>query len=106
MAEVTVKKLVNVIMCVLRVANRRDPYIKTMCGSVWSKNLSSLSIDILEKKLHFLILHCSEGTIEYLCKCGIFQGEKLISILKSVLRLKNLSNRPAFEILNRSEGMI
>ncbi|KAJ8672204.1 hypothetical protein QAD02_003463 [Eretmocerus hayati] len=82
------KTLINVIMCVLRYALSRDLYLETMCGVTWRTGLGLMESDALQKKLRFLLMHCSYQTLNTLYQRGVFAQPGVRSILYDVLKEK------------------
>ena len=66
MVRATVAHLVKILMIALRIAKIREPHIRTICGRVWCSDLQKLSVEMLRKKLRFLLLHCGISTIDYM----------------------------------------
>ena len=58
MVRASVSHLAKILRHALRIANARHSHIRTMCGRVWASDLEKLSVEVLCRKLHFLLLHC------------------------------------------------
>ncbi|KAJ8672035.1 hypothetical protein QAD02_003294 [Eretmocerus hayati] len=80
--------LINAIISTLKFATTHDPHVKTMCGFQWRSDLKLLTIDILRRKLSFLLLHCSYRTINNLYKSGMLGRECIIPVVCEVLKKK------------------
>ena len=89
MVRATVSHIVKVLRLVLRIARNREPHIRTMCGPVWSSDLEKLSLDILCKKLHFLLLHCRISTTNYMYSIGQFHNRDVLSIVVKAVKQRN-----------------
>lgn len=92
--ELSVNHLASVIACALRIALERHPYISTMCGEFWKKNLRGRSLEVLKKKLFFLLLHCSLETIKDLYEKGLFKNKRVMMIVGEVIKRKALASDP------------
>ena len=65
-----------------------------MCGPVWDSNLDKLSINILFKNLHFLLLHCGIATVDFMYGMVLFHKRNILSIVVRVIKQRNENRSP------------
>ena len=81
---------------------RNDPYNRTMCGPVLSSDLERLSLDVLFKKLHFLLLYCRISTINCMYSIGLLHNRDVLSIVVKAVKQRNEhTDSPAEGIMRR-----
>ena len=89
MVRASVSHLIEISRLALRIARNREPHIRTMCGPVWSSDFERLSLDVLCKKLYFLLLHCRISTINYMYGIGLFHNRDITSIVVKAVKQRN-----------------
>ena len=89
MVRASVSHLIKILRLALRIARNRESHIRTMCGPVWSSDFGRLSLDVLCKKLHFLLLHCRISTINYMYGIGLFHNRDILSIVVKAVKQRN-----------------
>ena len=94
MVRATVAHFVKILTLALRVASVREPHIRTMCGRVWGSDLEKLPLEVLCKKLHFLLLHCGITTIDYMYGIGLFNNRDILSIAIRTIKQRNEHTNP------------
>ena len=94
MVRASVAHLVKVLRLALRIANIREPHVRTMCRRAWVNDLEKLSPEILCKKLNFLLLHCGISTIKHMYEMGLFRNRDILSIAVRAIRQRNEHTNP------------
>ena len=90
MVRVSVSHLAKILRHALRIANTRHSHIRTMCGRVWAtSDLEKLSVEVLWRKLYFLLLHCDISNIYYMYSIGLFHNRDVLSIVVSAIKQRN-----------------
>ena len=84
----------KILRLALRIAKFREPHVRAMCGPAWDSNLHKLSIYILCKKLHFLLLHCGMATVVFMYGMGLFHNRDILSIVVRVIKQRNEHRSP------------
>ncbi|KAJ8671426.1 hypothetical protein QAD02_002685 [Eretmocerus hayati] len=80
--------LINTIKCVFNYAQTHESHIRSMCSPRWQSDLRSLSIEVLRRKLRFLLMHISYRSINNLYKKGVLGRECIVPIVCDVLKKK------------------
>ena len=76
----------------LSVAITREKYIRKVCDLKWRKDLKKLKSEkVLLKKFNFVLPHCGLRTLKIVYRSGVFIGELLKLVGKSIERRKNVS---------------
>ena len=89
MVRASVSHLAKILRNALRIlANARHSHIRTMCGRVAS-DLEKLSVEVLCRKLHFLLLDCDISNIYYMYSIGLFHNRDVLSIVVSAIKQRN-----------------
>ena len=94
MFRASVSHLVKILRLALRIAKFRKPHVRAMCGPAWDSNLDELSINILCKKLYFLLLHCGIATVDFMYGMGLFHKRDILSIVVRVIKQRNEHRSP------------
>lgn len=68
----TRKNLFNALIAILSVALVREPQVRQFCNPVWRKKLKNCSVDIILKRIKFIISLCGLRTIMYMYKRGMY----------------------------------
>ena len=89
MVRASVSHLAKILRHNLRIANARHSHIRTMCGRVWASDLEKLSVEVLCRKLHFLLLHCDISNIYYMYSISLFHNRDVLSIVLSAIKQRN-----------------
>ena len=94
MFRASVSHLVKILRPALRIAKFREPHVRAMCGPAWDSNIDKLSINILCKKLHFLLLHCGIATVDIMYGMGLFDNRDILSIVVRLIKQRNEHRNP------------
>ena len=91
MFRASVSHLVKILRLALWIAKFRESHVRAMCGPAWD---DKLSINILCKKLHFLLLHCGIATVDFMYGMGLFHNRDILSIVVRVIKQRNEYRSP------------
>ena len=106
MQDLNEKEFREIFACILKHARNREPLVKMIsnnCRSWSGQKLKMASLEILEKKLFWILHSSSVETILFFDNNGLLNRDPINAITARVLKMKNLYSDNRFNSFKRNE---
>ena len=90
-------QLLKILNAALNVALIREPRIRIFCASKWRAELKKHTVNVLLRKLKYLLSLCGTRTLSSMYKCGIFKNKEVIMLVGNIIKKRRMINYPPYK---------